>query len=66
MHMCTIYTGVEKVVGETGRKPFLKLKDPVRAGRKDVQQLYEQSGQTSAIAYLLFAAAIPFSELTGM
>ncbi|EFJ45784.1 hypothetical protein VOLCADRAFT_93857 [Volvox carteri f. nagariensis] len=54
-----------KVVPEADSRPFLALKDPINAGSEDVQRLYEQASQVSAIAYLLFAAARPLSEAPG-
>ncbi|GIL80359.1 hypothetical protein Vretimale_12138 [Volvox reticuliferus] len=54
-----------KVVEDTGRRPFLALKDTTHADSEAVQRLYEQSGQASAIAYLLFAAARPLALAEG-
>ncbi|GLC40056.1 hypothetical protein PLESTM_000987100 [Pleodorina starrii] len=46
-------------------QPFMALKDPITAASSDVQRLYEQSANISAIAYLLFAAAEPLSRAEG-
>ncbi|GIL49175.1 hypothetical protein Vafri_5648 [Volvox africanus] len=54
-----------KLVDDSGRRPFLALKDTTNAASDAVQRLYEQSGQASAIAYLLFAAAKPLSLAEG-
>ncbi|GIM08070.1 hypothetical protein Vretimale_12107 [Volvox reticuliferus] len=47
------------------QRPFLALRDTVRAGSKDIQKFYEQTANISAVAYLLFGAAEPLSQASG-
>ncbi|GIM08057.1 hypothetical protein Vretimale_12148, partial [Volvox reticuliferus] len=47
------------------QRPFLALRDTVRAGSKDIQKFYEQTANVSAVAYLLFGAAEPLSQASG-
>ncbi|GIM08055.1 hypothetical protein Vretimale_12148 [Volvox reticuliferus] len=47
------------------QRPFLALRDTVRAGSKDIQKFYEQTASISAVAYLLFGAAEPLSQASG-
>ncbi|KAG2488409.1 hypothetical protein HYH03_013093 [Edaphochlamys debaryana] len=58
-------SSTSKIVADPATRPFLALKDTVRASSADAQRLYEQAGTSSAIAYLLFGAAEPLSHAQG-
>ncbi|GIL80303.1 hypothetical protein Vretimale_19789 [Volvox reticuliferus] len=47
------------------KPPFLALGDTVNASSVDIQKLYEQASNVSAMAYLLFGAAEPLSLAHG-
>ncbi|EFJ40126.1 hypothetical protein VOLCADRAFT_100136 [Volvox carteri f. nagariensis] len=43
------------------QRPFISVMNPSSASSSDIQKLYEQAANISAIAYLLFASAEPLS-----
>ncbi|GIL48981.1 hypothetical protein Vafri_5480 [Volvox africanus] len=52
-------------VREAASRPFLVLKDTIHASSKEIQQFNEQMLDVAAIAYPLFGAAEPLSQVQG-
>ncbi|GIL49099.1 hypothetical protein Vafri_5568 [Volvox africanus] len=50
---------------EAASRPFLVLKDTIHASSKEIQQFNEQMLDVAAIAYPLFGAAEPLSQVQG-
>ncbi|GIL68925.1 hypothetical protein Vafri_22183 [Volvox africanus] len=47
------------------QRPFTSVPDPASASSADVQKLYEQANNVSAIAYLLLASVDPLTQALG-